>query len=249
MSYVTPGSPLPPNNADPLSECQRVLSCQIINGVEAAAAEGRARVQQIATPASFIALGLPVAKQVVSAGTMLKSAIQPGVAAGTGDPTSSKIQRRQPVKIIPLNVTQDEYSGCCIRGVDMLAPAVVQYQPRITIPPAPIVRDTSQGPLYLKPPVTAPPFMPAQAVQSVQQSQGPKVMAMPMMRGGSFVQNRLPVGRYMGFRGMGATWGDVGTGPCGQTWPVRKYAGGMSGKGWLLLAAIGIGAYAMSGRR
>jgi hypothetical protein len=265
MSYVTPGSPLPPNNADRLSECERVLACQIVNGVEQAAAQGVARSQQTAPPSSFVSFGLPVAKQVQSAQTMLASANSPGVAFGTGDPSSRKATRRYGrAKIMPLNVTEAEYSGCCIRGVDALAPQV-QYQPRITIPPAPIVRDTPLGPLYLKPPASAPPFMPPQAQQAVQQSQGPQVLVLPGQGPVTAVQSQLPVGRFMGyaypapgppvagpvipFRGMGAIWGNSGTGPCGPSWPRRNYSGGMSGKGWLMLAALGIGAYAWAGRR
>jgi hypothetical protein len=257
MSYVSPNYPLPPNTADRLSECERVLACQIVNGVEQAAAQGQARVQQMPPPAAFADIGLPVAKQAQVAQARIAKANNPGLTAGTGAPASASRKSYAPlrVKIIPLNVTEAEYSGCCIRGVEALAP-VIQQQPRISIPPAPIVRQTPQGPLYLQPPASAPPYMPPVSAPVVVPQ--PQVMtigspALPQ-------QSQLPVGRFMGYaypaasapvagpvlqtRGMGAAWGNAGSRPCGPTWPQK--AGGMSGKGWLMLLGLGIGAYALT---
>ena len=252
MSYVSPNYPLPPNNADRLSECERQLACQIVNGVEQAAAIGRSRVAQMPPPSEFAAIGLPVAKQAQIAQARINTANSPGQVKGTGTRLPMKAKAPLKVKIIPLNVTVAEYDGCCIRGVDQLAP-VIQQQPRISIPPAPTVRETPQGPLYLQPPPAAPPYMPPSPPQ-------PNVMTI----GGPVVvpqQSQLTVGRFMGYayppapppvagpvlqtRGMGVVWGDASSRPCGRTW-VRK--GGISGTGWLM---IGLGAAALvwGGRR
>jgi hypothetical protein len=259
MSYVSPNYPLPPNTADRLSECERVLACQIVNGVEQAATEGQIRVQQMPPPAAFADIGLPVAKQAQVAQARINRANHPGTAAGTGAPASTSRKSPLRVKIIPLNVTEAEYSGCCIRGVEALAP-VIQQQPRISIPPAPTVMTTPQGPLYLQPPPSAPPYMPPQAQQAVQQSQGPQVLVLPGQGPAIPQQSQLTVGRFMGYaypaasapvagpviqtRGMGAAWGNAGSRPCGPTWPQK--AGGLSGKGWLMLLGLGIGAYALT---
>ena len=217
MAYVSPTCPLPRNSMDPVTPAEAARARQIVTDVENAAITGQARVLQTSPAASFVPFGLPVAKQVQDARKRLVTASNP--AAGIG---GAHRQTAAP-RVVPLNVSQAEYSGCCVRGTDTTIPQLAP-EPRISIPQAPIVRDTPQGPLYLA---------------------GPSVPYMPPQLGGGnyFAPKSLPVGRFMaspGFRtdaGMGAVWGDAGSGPCGATWP---QPGKSSALGWLLAAAVGV---------
>jgi hypothetical protein len=231
MSYVSPNAPLPRNSADPVSPCEALKACQIANGVDEAAARGRSRINQLAAPASFVSMGLPVVKQAVDAQKRLAAANTVGAVHGTGTAPAHPAARLPAPQIVPLNVTPAEYSGCCVRGVDPIPEVRVQApQARISIPPAPIPTQTATGLIYLKPSASTPPYMPDVVTRR----------ALPTFGGVLPVQPDFPaVGRYMGYggRGLGAVWGNAGGRPCGSTWGSGK----PSGRVWLLVAA-GIGA-------
>jgi hypothetical protein len=239
MSYVSPNAPLPRNSADPVSPCEALKACQIANGVDEAAARGRSRINQLATPASFIPLGLPVVKQAVDAQARLAAANAPGSVAGSGSggvATTAQARRLPAPQIVPLNVTPAEYSGCCVRGVDPIPEVRVQApQVRISIPPAPIPTQTATGLIYLKPSASTPPYMPDVVTRR----------ALPTFGGVLPVQPDFPaVGRYMGYggRGLGAVWGNAGGRPCGATWGSVRPSGWV----WLLVGAVGV--YTLSKR-
>jgi hypothetical protein len=235
MSYVSPNSPLPPNGStSAISACEALKACQIVNGVEQAAATGRSTVNQMAAPASFVQFGLPVAKQVVAAQTRLATANNPGLVAGSGSAVPPPTQRPRPPQVVPLNVTPAEYYGCCVRGVDPLPAVSVQSpQRRISIPAAPIPTQTAAGIIYMQPSASA--FMPS--VRRAASGGG----------GVAPIQHGAPVRRFMGYtgyKGLGAAWGNAGSGPCGPTWGSSVKSGT-----WLwALAVVGIGVYAL-GRR
>ena len=215
MSYVSPSGPLPPNSATP---CVGSTQYGVENAaiVEMLTAQGRATVQQISPPAAYVGLGLPVAKQVQDASIRLAAAASPVPSQSALMPRSIVAQAPQ---VVPLNVSESEYNGCC--GQVITQPVTVGPQPRISIPQAPIVRETALGPLYLK--GSKRPYMPTAATNQA-------------MREPSYNN-----------RGLGAAWGNKGSMPCGPTWPHS----GMSGGGWLALAAVAFaGAWVMtSGRR
>jgi hypothetical protein len=237
MSYVSPNCPLPTNSADPQSACSVAYTLQSVNNMEQAVANGQAAVLQIAPPASFVQFGLPVAKQALDAQKRLATANAPGLVAGTG----SVVPGARPVsqvaatpQVVPLNVTPAEYYGCCVRGVDPLPAVPVQTRPaRIAIQPAPIPMQTAAGVIYLKPSQGAAPFMP-----HFRRSGG----------GVSPVQHDRPVQRFMGYsgyRGLGAAWGNAGTGPCGPTWGQPSKTGA-----WVwAVALVGLGVFALGHKR
>ena len=194
MSYVTPGNPLPPNNQNPLSACEAQYARQIVNGVEQAAATGQATIAQMAPVSTFVALGLPVAVQVQNSQARIAAANQPGSAVNVG---SGGVRSRGPApRMIPLNITESEYNGCCIRGMDVLPPVQVSQPPRVSIQAAPVAMETSAGTVYLK--SGAAPFMPYSS----------------------------KTGRRRFNAGLGAAWGNAGSVPCGGTWPASGGGGG-----------------------
>jgi hypothetical protein len=235
MSYVSPNSPLPTNSADPQSACSVAYTLQSVNNMEQAVANGQAAVLQIAPPASFVQFGLPVAKQALDAQKRLATANNPAAGSSAGG-TAVQVSRLPAPQIVPLNVTPAEYYGCCVRGVDPLPAVPVQTRPaRIAISPAPIPMQTAAGVIYLKPSPGAAPFMPH--FRSRVSGGG----VAPILHGG-------PVRRstgFTGYRGMGAAWGNAGTGPCGPTWGQPS----KTGKWVWAVALVGLGVFALGHKR
>jgi hypothetical protein len=94
--------------------------------------------RQIAGPSSFTEFGAPVVADVIRSQSHMRDANR---ISAPPPKTSADVrnQIRMAPQVVPLNVTDAEYSSCCQRGTDALQPVVVPA-PRLAMPPrAPVV--------------------------------------------------------------------------------------------------------------
>ncbi len=148
MAYVSPQGPLPRNSYDPVTACEAARAQAIVQSVEDAATRGKWASAQIAGPSSFRQFGAGVVIDVARS--------QNGMVAASGTSAPPKqsssvaaIQRAAP-RVLPLNVSTEEYAGCSVRGIEVRpvpVPAPALTMPP-SMPPSVQVSQTATAPKY-----------------------------------------------------------------------------------------------------
>jgi hypothetical protein len=130
--YVQPTDPLPRNSQDPLTACEIARAQATVNAMEQAVANAQAASASIAGPSSFAQFGPAVVIDVARSQNGMASAgiatLQPSLAPNI------QMELMAAPKVLPLNVTVQEYSGCSTRGSGPLQP--IRVVPQVVTMPA-----------------------------------------------------------------------------------------------------------------
>jgi hypothetical protein len=177
--YVRDTDPLPRNSQDTQTAQEAQYAALVVSNMEQSVQNAYRASNMIAPPQSFAQMGPGVVLDVTRSQDAQVAAGAPVVFQSP----SVQSQSQAAPRVLPLNVTEDEYNSCC----------------------------TGKGP--------AKPMQVA-----------PKVPIMPKRISNSLVHQSL--GGLVGYRGMGAAWGDAGSRPSTQGWPVQ----GGHGTNWGMLA-------------
>jgi hypothetical protein len=130
--YVQPTDPLPRNSQDPLTPCEIARAQATVNAMEQAVANAQAASASIAGPSSFAQFGPAVVIDVARSQNGMASA---GIATLPVSPSVNiQMELMAAPKVLPLNVTVQEYSGCSTRGTGSLQP--VRIAPQVVTMPA-----------------------------------------------------------------------------------------------------------------
>ena len=144
MSYVRDTDKLPRNSWDPVSACEAARAKSVVDGIEALVAKGKAASAQIAGPESFRQLGAAVVIDVARSQNAQAALPMP-------QPGNVQAETRAAPRVLPLNVTEQEYSGCSMRGIFSLVPIPVPAPVVVMPPQAPArvaVAEVAQAPKY-----------------------------------------------------------------------------------------------------
>jgi hypothetical protein len=137
MAYVRDTDPLPPNSEMPSSACGDWGKC-LQGSMAVSVANARAASAMAAGPSSFRSFGPALVIDVARSQNERAAA---GVAAPPSQPVNVAQEMASAPTVLPLNVSEAEYSGCSIRGTGALLPIPIAPQ-RVTMPPmmpAPVV--------------------------------------------------------------------------------------------------------------
>lgn len=107
--YLRDTDPLPPNSETPSSDCYNWGVC-LQNTMAQSIANAQAASASIAGPSSFTSFGPGVVTDVARSQNAMAAANLAAV------PSPSTQQFLSAPKVVPLNVTQEEYSGCAFRS-------------------------------------------------------------------------------------------------------------------------------------
>jgi hypothetical protein len=141
MAYISPNDPLPRNSADGITACEASRAASIVNGMEQSVANARAASASIAGPQSFAQFGPAVVIDVQQQQNGMFAANQL-VPSQTGQAGQSQMSVAQEImsapRVLPLNVTEDEYGSCCtVKGPVkpmQIAPQVLTMPKRMPAP-------------------------------------------------------------------------------------------------------------------
>lgn len=145
MSYVSPNCPLPRNSYDPVTACEAARAKKIVSDMEQAVSNAYAASQMIAGPSAFTSFGPNVVIDVARAQNGMQAA-QMQVKAPPVNVAGEMIAA--PI-VVPLNVTEEEYGSCCVRGTGAIQPLPIA-PPKLTMPqrlPDPITLPAPDAPL------------------------------------------------------------------------------------------------------
>jgi hypothetical protein len=130
--YVQPTDPLPRNSQDPMTPCEIARAQATVNAMEQAVANAQAASASIAGPSSFAQFGPAVVIDVARSQNGMASA---GIATLPVSPSVNiQMELMAAPKVLPLNVTVQEYSGCSMRGSGPLQP--IRVAPQVVTMPA-----------------------------------------------------------------------------------------------------------------
>ncbi len=143
MAYVSPNCPLPRNSSDPVTACEAARAREIVSGMEASVNDAFANSRKIASPQSFAQFGQPVVQSAVNGQNRLKQAdirSVPKVALNVRQEVANA------PRVLPLNVSPDEYDSCCNRGTNALRPVqVASSKTSLVMPPSAPVLDLARA--------------------------------------------------------------------------------------------------------
>src|ERR1035437_5686290 len=124
MAYVRDTDPLPRNSQDPQTACEAQYAAAVVANMEQSVQNAYAASQMIAGPNSFTQFGPAV---VID---MARSQNAQAAAGLVPVFTSPNVQgeRMAAPRVLPLNVSPEQFNGCSIRGTDALAP--IQLPPQ-----------------------------------------------------------------------------------------------------------------------
>ncbi len=143
MAYVSPNCPLPRNSFDQPTACEAARSKAIVDSMDASVRNAYRASQEIAAPSSFASFGQPVVDSAAYGQSRLKNANLQSLPVSRPD-FRSEIMNAP--RVLPLNVSVDEYDSCCNRGTDGLAPVEISpTQYTLTMPPAAPVLDLARA--------------------------------------------------------------------------------------------------------
>jgi hypothetical protein len=128
--YVSPDSPLPQNSMDYPTACQTARAQAAVTAMDQAVSQAYGASQMIAPPASFAEFGPGVVIDAQRSQDGMRVAQSVDLIAARGDYQGFSMAP----KVVPLNVSVDEYESCCQRGTDALQPIKVN-PPRLVMPP------------------------------------------------------------------------------------------------------------------
>lgn len=147
MAYVRDTDPLPLNSETPSSACADWGKC-LQDSMAVSVANAQAASAMIAGPSSFRSFGPAVVIDVARSQNAQAAA---GVAALPAQAVSVAGEMMAAPTVLPLNVTEEEYSGCSIRGTGALLPIPIAAQVvtmPARMPAAVVVPDVAVAPRY-----------------------------------------------------------------------------------------------------
>ncbi len=112
--YVRDTDPLPRNSQDPQTACEAARAALVVSNMEQSVQNAYAASNMIAPPASFQQFGPGVVIDVTRSQNAQVAAGAPVVFQPPNVQTQSQATRAAP-RVLPLNVTEDEYNSCCTR--------------------------------------------------------------------------------------------------------------------------------------
>jgi hypothetical protein len=134
--YVRDTDPLPRNSQDPQTACEAARAALVVSNMEQSVQNAYAASQAIAGPESFTQFGPAVVIDVARSQNARAAATLPVVFTAP----NLQMELQAAPRVLPLNVSPEQYSGCSIRGVDTAGPVKVAPQ-TVTMParmPAPV---------------------------------------------------------------------------------------------------------------
>ena len=138
--YVRDTDPLPRNSQDPQTACEANRAKALVDGMEQSVQNAYAASQMIAGPNSFTQFGPAVVIDVARSQNARAAASLPV----TFSPPNLQGEMQAAPRVLPLNVSPEQYGGCSIRGTDAIT--AIQLLPQtVTMPermPAPVVIPT-----------------------------------------------------------------------------------------------------------
>jgi len=107
--YVRDTDPLPRNSQDPQTQCEAQYAALVVSNMEQSVQNAYAASNMIAPPASFAQFGPGVVIDVTRSQAAQVAAGAPVVFQSP----NVQSQRQSAPRVLPLNVTEDEYNSCC----------------------------------------------------------------------------------------------------------------------------------------
>jgi len=127
--YLRDTDPLPPNSQAPSSDCYDWGVC-LQNSMAQSVANAQAASAQIAGPDSFSQFGPAVVIDVARSQNDLAAA---NLAVPPSQPPNVSREKLAAPRVLPLNVSEEEFSGCSFR-TGVILPTVIPKQ-SISLPP------------------------------------------------------------------------------------------------------------------
>lgn len=127
--YVRDTDPLPRNSQNPQTACEAKWAKATVDGMEQSVQKAYRASQAIAGPESFRQFGPAVVIDVARSQNARSAASLPVVF----QPANVKAQVQAAPRVLPLNVSPEQYSGCSLRGTDALEP--VKLPPQVVTMP------------------------------------------------------------------------------------------------------------------